>query len=171
MRAYIVLTHQDHTFRWRAGGHRKKPRPGRHVQLRNERRVVVRRHPDSSQRSALSDRTRGLPGRHGSRDSATPHSLLHAQHHPALRLAERAQFVGVLSAAGRRRESDAGHHRSPLLLIVSRAEEWFTYWPNALHLSYSVFMLLVAENMPATSEFVPLIGKVRISFRSIGVTL
>lgn len=26
-------------------------------------------------------------------------------------------------------------------------------------LSYSVFMLLVAENMPATSEFVPLIGK------------
>lgn len=26
-------------------------------------------------------------------------------------------------------------------------------------LSYSVFMLLVAENMPPTSEFVPLIGK------------
>lgn len=28
-------------------------------------------------------------------------------------------------------------------------------------LSYSVFMLLVAENMPSTSEFVPLIGKAR----------
>lgn len=26
-------------------------------------------------------------------------------------------------------------------------------------LSYSLFMLLVAESMPATSEFVPLIGK------------
>lgn len=29
-------------------------------------------------------------------------------------------------------------------------------------LSYSVFMLLVAENMPPTSEFVPLIGKIRV---------
>ena len=29
-------------------------------------------------------------------------------------------------------------------------------------LSYSVFMLLVAENMPPTSEFVPLIGKHRL---------
>jgi len=28
-------------------------------------------------------------------------------------------------------------------------------------LSYSVFMLLIAENMPPTSEFVPLIGKFR----------
>lgn len=26
-------------------------------------------------------------------------------------------------------------------------------------LSFSVFMLLVAESMPATSEFIPLIGK------------
>jgi len=26
-------------------------------------------------------------------------------------------------------------------------------------LSYSVFMLLVAENMPPTSEFIPLIGR------------
>jgi len=32
-------------------------------------------------------------------------------------------------------------------------------------LSYSVFMLLVAENMPPTSEFVPLIGKSRRPYR------
>ena len=31
-------------------------------------------------------------------------------------------------------------------------------------LSYSVFMLLVAENMPPTSEFVPLIGKPQIPY-------
>jgi len=36
-------------------------------------------------------------------------------------------------------------------------------------LSYSVFMLLVAENMPPTSEFVPLIGKPRLPYRSIGL--
>jgi len=30
-------------------------------------------------------------------------------------------------------------------------------------LSYSVFMLLVAENMPPTSEFVPLIGKFHVA--------
>ena len=29
-------------------------------------------------------------------------------------------------------------------------------------LSYSVFMLLIAESMPPTSEFVPLIGKLRL---------
>lgn len=29
-------------------------------------------------------------------------------------------------------------------------------------LAFSVFMLLIAENMPATSEFVPLIGKIKL---------
>ena len=38
-------------------------------------------------------------------------------------------------------------------------------------LSYSVFMLLVAENMPPTSEFVPLIGKPRRPCRPIGTSL
>jgi nicotinic acetylcholine receptor len=29
-------------------------------------------------------------------------------------------------------------------------------------LAFSVFMLLIAENMPATSNFVPLIGKINV---------
>ena len=34
-------------------------------------------------------------------------------------------------------------------------------------LSYSVFMLLVAESMPPTSEFVPLIGKLNWNIRGL----
>ena len=78
----MYSTQRDGSYVY-AGGHRSESRLRRHVQLRDERRVVVRRYEDRPQRGPVSHRTRSLPGRHRLRHDAPPHSLLHAQHNSA----------------------------------------------------------------------------------------
>ena len=72
-------------------------------------------------------------------------------------------ITGLLPASWIGRKTDSGYSRIALfaiiLIIQCKCSSKATFLGVTILLSLTVFLLLVAESMPATSDAIPLIGK------------